>query len=252
MRKSSDTSLRQLAILHLLPHAPRKLSTAEIHRSLLDQGFDVELRTIQRDMDRLSPYYPITNDQRGQKNIWYRSDFGYTPRLPPVTHASIRSMVNTRKTRQPGKPAKRNSRSARKTTLDKELTPQKFKAIVGEPILAIIRQYPIAENQVLSPLTMKLARIEAEISITDDFVLWLKRCGPSIVVETPAKLRREIENYAYDYARAYANKAPLLSKKEMVFLQKQSHTLQKGRPRQTVTLHLFARKEVTNYLRGKR
>lgn len=230
MRKSTDTVYRQLAILHLLPHAPRKLSTAEIHRALLDQGFDVELRTIQRDLDRLSLHYPITNDQRGQKNIWYLSDFGYLPRLPPVKHASIRSMVRKRKARQPTKPAKRNNRDTRKITLDKGLTPQKFKAIVREPVLTILRQYPIAENQVLRLLTTKLARIEAEISITDDFALWLQRCGPSIVVEAPANLRREIENYAYDYARAYANKGPLLSKKEMAFLQEQSRILQKGGP----------------------
>jgi hypothetical protein len=161
-------------------------------------------------------------------------------------------MVRKRKTRQTTTPVKKNNRGARRRTLDKDNTPWKFKAIVREPVLAILRQYPIAENQSLNPITTKLARIEAEIGITDDFVLWLKRCGPSIVVESPVKLRREIENYAYDYARAYANKGPLLSKKEMVALKEMDRILRNDRPRKTRTLHLFARKEISDYLRGKR
>jgi predicted DNA-binding transcriptional regulator YafY len=67
MRKSADTLRRLLAILHHLPHAPRKLSTAEIHRALLDLGFNVALRSIQRDLDQLSIDYPVTSERKDQK-----------------------------------------------------------------------------------------------------------------------------------------------------------------------------------------
>ena len=55
----ADSGLRLLLILKKLPRAPRCISTRQIHEQLLDDGYQVTLRTIQRDMDTLSAHFPI-------------------------------------------------------------------------------------------------------------------------------------------------------------------------------------------------
>jgi predicted DNA-binding transcriptional regulator YafY len=65
---------RRLAILRMLPRHPRRMATAEIHRRLQDQGYDTDLRTIQRDLDMLSgiPGLPVGCDDRARNNLaWY-------------------------------------------------------------------------------------------------------------------------------------------------------------------------------------
>jgi len=65
---------RRLNILRLLPRRPRRVATSDIHRRLLDRGFDCDLRTVQRDLAMLSGVsgLPVVCDDRAPNNLaWY-------------------------------------------------------------------------------------------------------------------------------------------------------------------------------------
>lgn len=49
-----DTLLRYLEMLRLIPKEPKSISTTELFEKLQNNGYDVELRTVQRDLNKLS------------------------------------------------------------------------------------------------------------------------------------------------------------------------------------------------------
>ena len=65
-RKKSNTNatlLRQWKMLRHIPRLPRKISTAALMEKLRAADFEVDLRTIQRDLNKLSEVLPLTSDQ---------------------------------------------------------------------------------------------------------------------------------------------------------------------------------------------
>ncbi|MCG9065155.1 WYL domain-containing protein [Laribacter hongkongensis] len=60
--KKNDTLLRHWHMLHQVPRFPRRVSTAEILSRLEAAGFDATLRTIQRDLVKLSASLPLLAD----------------------------------------------------------------------------------------------------------------------------------------------------------------------------------------------
>ena len=65
--------LRQWMILNLVPKWPRKVSTRELRDDLAERGIQVSIRTIQRDLLKISEIFPLEND--GSKDIpgWFWS-----------------------------------------------------------------------------------------------------------------------------------------------------------------------------------
>lgn len=76
MRKATDTTLRNLAMLQAIPAHPRTKNTREIMDELrrMDPEFAVDVRTIQRSLERLSAKFPITCEAQGRANHWYWID----------------------------------------------------------------------------------------------------------------------------------------------------------------------------------
>jgi predicted DNA-binding transcriptional regulator YafY len=70
MRKSTDTLSRQWTLLRAVPAYPHWLSTRELHQRTWDQGHEVNIRTIQRDLDFLSSPFPLLSETRGKKLYW--------------------------------------------------------------------------------------------------------------------------------------------------------------------------------------
>lgn len=67
----SNTLLRQITMLRLLPSYPRKKDTATLKTQLENRGFKAEMRTIQRDLDNLSGGdLPITCDADSKPYGW--------------------------------------------------------------------------------------------------------------------------------------------------------------------------------------
>ena len=60
----SDTLLRQISMMELIPRYPAKTFTNEIKDKLSELGYEATLRTIQRDLQELSRLFPIVSDER--------------------------------------------------------------------------------------------------------------------------------------------------------------------------------------------
>lgn len=52
-----DTLFRHLAMLQLIPRKPHFKATTTIKALLEERGFSVEMRTIQRDLERMSSFF---------------------------------------------------------------------------------------------------------------------------------------------------------------------------------------------------
>ncbi len=83
----SDTLLRQISMLELIPRYPAKTFTNEIKNKLSDLGYEATLRTIQRDLQELSRLFPIVSDERSQPFgwSWKKNAKGYeSPAMDPI------------------------------------------------------------------------------------------------------------------------------------------------------------------------
>ncbi len=58
-----STLLRQWTMLRKIPRSPRVIGTGELISPLAGAGFEVDLRTIQRDLNNLSEVLPLASDQ---------------------------------------------------------------------------------------------------------------------------------------------------------------------------------------------
>jgi hypothetical protein len=67
----NDTLLRHWHMLREVPRHPRRISTAELKRRLAAAGYETTLRTIQRDLLKLSSALPLlADDARPQGWSW--------------------------------------------------------------------------------------------------------------------------------------------------------------------------------------
>jgi len=57
-----DPTLRQITLLQLLPRRGAGCTTEELRRRLDERGYGVSLRTVQRDLDRLSIQFPLVRE----------------------------------------------------------------------------------------------------------------------------------------------------------------------------------------------
>ncbi len=83
----SDTVLRQISMLELIPRYPAKTFTNEIKDKLENLGYETTLRTIQRDLHELSRILPIVSDERSQPFgwSWEKDAQGYeSPAMDPI------------------------------------------------------------------------------------------------------------------------------------------------------------------------
>lgn len=67
----TDTTLRHLETLRAIPRHPRKTTAGEVHAHLLGAGFEIDKRSVERDLHKLSTRYPITCDEGSRPAGWY-------------------------------------------------------------------------------------------------------------------------------------------------------------------------------------
>ena len=58
----SNTAVRYLTMLRMVPRYPRSITTTELASRLEEQGFSVTMRSIQRDLEKLSADIPSGSD----------------------------------------------------------------------------------------------------------------------------------------------------------------------------------------------
>lgn len=97
-----STLLRQWFMLRKIPRSPRVIGTSELVSLLSDAGFEIDLRTVQRDLNSLSEVLPITSDQHKPQGWSWLRDAGQfdIPGLEPqaalafhMAEAHLRSVL---------------------------------------------------------------------------------------------------------------------------------------------------------------
>ena len=84
----SITLFRTLEMLRHVPREPRKITTSELRDRLAAANFDVTLRTIQRDLQKLSTVFPLISDERDHVFGWSWSRDTQVETLPGMDAAT--------------------------------------------------------------------------------------------------------------------------------------------------------------------
>lgn len=90
MASNNSTIFRQIKMLRMIPREPRTVTASELTDRLNDQGYYVTLRTVQRDLNKLSLEFPFTcNDsEKTEVKNWYFPKDTYLfdiPEMSPLT-----------------------------------------------------------------------------------------------------------------------------------------------------------------------
>jgi len=84
-----DTSLHLLVMLRMIPREPLAVTAELVREKLEDQGYEVSLRTVQRDLVRCSVKFPLVSTERENKQLhwsWeHDSDVMDIPDMSPYT-----------------------------------------------------------------------------------------------------------------------------------------------------------------------
>lgn len=70
MPKNQDALFRQWHMLRRVPRYPQKVTAQDIRRGLVESGFDITERSIQRDLNDLSEIFPLFCDDREKPYGW--------------------------------------------------------------------------------------------------------------------------------------------------------------------------------------
>jgi predicted DNA-binding transcriptional regulator YafY len=85
MPSNQDTLIRQWHMLRLVPRYPQKVTVRDIHGVLRSDGFEVTVRTVQRDLNELSLVFPLTVDDREKPFGWSWQKNSPSFNLPGLT-----------------------------------------------------------------------------------------------------------------------------------------------------------------------
>ena len=83
----ADKFLRLLAMLEQIPRAPYKRSPGELRAKLAELGYSTDVRSVQRDLERLSGLLPLEADRRNKPYGWHWSASTRPLSLPRMTTA---------------------------------------------------------------------------------------------------------------------------------------------------------------------
>ena len=86
MRKPTDTTLRYLALLQLIPAYPKMMSVAELQKALRDKNDEYEIgaRSLQRDLNKLSGVFPLSSEFKGRTQYWFWPDKNDLLQIPAM------------------------------------------------------------------------------------------------------------------------------------------------------------------------
>ncbi len=82
MKEAKDTLLRQWSMLRKVPRYPGSVGTRELKDKLEEEGFRVDIRTIQRDLEKLSGPFPLASEEQGKAFRWQWAEDGQVMDIP--------------------------------------------------------------------------------------------------------------------------------------------------------------------------
>lgn len=67
----ADAALRWIEMLRRIPRLPRKIDTMTLHQALIEAGYKLDARSLQRDLNNASRIFPIQRDRKTKPYRWY-------------------------------------------------------------------------------------------------------------------------------------------------------------------------------------
>ena len=101
----TDTVLRQILMLSRIPRYPDGITVRELRRYLRHEGMDVHVRTLQRDLSRLSARMPLLAEQNGTSMHWSwetRAPSLDVPAMRPAEALTLKMVQSHLETLLPG------------------------------------------------------------------------------------------------------------------------------------------------------
>ncbi len=92
MSANQETIFRYLALLQLIPRYPGSRDTRSLMQALSGQGFQVSMRMLQRDLDKLSGMFPLICDD-AQKPYKWSFDRDFKSNLPALDTPKALTLV---------------------------------------------------------------------------------------------------------------------------------------------------------------
>ncbi len=83
-------------MLRRIPREPRRISTAELQNALVAEGLEVTVRTIQRDLEKLSAVFPLRSEQESRSNHWFWTERGNGFEVPGMSPATALTFLLAR------------------------------------------------------------------------------------------------------------------------------------------------------------
>ncbi len=88
MSRSNDTLYRQWLLLKKIPRFPSYITITALHAHLENEGYQVDIRTVQRDLDKLAHTFPLNAKSQGRTNLWYWEESAQVQDLPNMDIAT--------------------------------------------------------------------------------------------------------------------------------------------------------------------
>lgn len=93
MSDARDTLFRYLTLLQLIPRYPGRISTPVLKEKLAERGFNIDVRSLQRDLSqKLSSHFPLGCDDSEKPYRWY-FDRDFQCHLPALDVPSALTLV---------------------------------------------------------------------------------------------------------------------------------------------------------------
>ncbi|SFV23926.1 WYL domain-containing protein [Pseudidiomarina donghaiensis] len=156
--------LRYLMMLRHVPRQPHKIDAKTLQQRLYEQGVDVSVRTIQRNLIELSEVFPLTADERSKPYGW--SIAQSAPQLPFLNLAD----------------------HARPSAV------AQVKLKCAASLSNLLTNNPLHPQQVVE-MNSEHFIVTATVAISNELVAWILSCGEHAEVLEPKQLRDEIEGH---------------------------------------------------------
>ena len=88
----NDTSLRYLQMLQQIPRYPNGITATALHRKLQDLGHEIDKRSIERDLDKLSDKFSLTKSEGRRPALWSwtrEAELTHLPALNPAAALTL-------------------------------------------------------------------------------------------------------------------------------------------------------------------
>jgi hypothetical protein len=87
-----DSALRQIEMLRLIPREPRSITVSRLTDQLSGSGYEINVRSVQRDLNALSSIFDLRNRREGRVTYWHWAEHAEVVDLPGMSPQTALTM----------------------------------------------------------------------------------------------------------------------------------------------------------------